>query len=410
MARHTPNKHRKKPPKLYGLHHSIEEILEARDNNRLIRLGLGLPGSCNWKCPYCFTEAGQRIKADPIPYERMVEIVHEAKSLGASTVVIDGEGEPLLNKRIFDILKEIKSSGMLSVLFTNASRITPDIAKKLVGLADTVVTKWNTSDKELQEAFSGVKNPYGRYISYHGKDLPKGIKHLIDVGFAGCYKKGDVEVTRLGIESLICWENSDFLQGLFIFCREEGIFPYFEIVKPQGWATGTIVSSERNGKYNYIAAGLVGKKAKEFFEFLSRWDDYSWPVVPPVVASNCFLNMHTVNVSNGYVYPCPGIERAIGDVRKHSLKQVLDQSQFLKVIRHLEEYIQEPCRSCYHFNNYECYGGCRGFAYLNATLPKRFGYQLLIRPNKTVVLPFDDITDINAITTPDPGCWRVSCG
>ena len=70
------------------------------------------------------------------------------------------------------------------------------------------------------------------------------------------------------------------------------------------------------------------------------------------------------------------------------MKEIIENSEVLDIVRNLEEKIQGDCKSCIHMKERECYAGCRGTAYQEM---KAKGY-----------------TDAEALVASDPGCWKVN--
>lgn len=92
----------------------------------ILAVGIGLENICNYKCTYCY--AGRKGFTDKETHEGDVmslneyeKIVTDAGDLGAKTLVICGDGEPLLSKKILQIIDYAYQSNMHTVIFTNAS-------------------------------------------------------------------------------------------------------------------------------------------------------------------------------------------------------------------------------------------------------------------------------------------------
>lgn len=92
------------------------------------RVDIALTTLCNFNCSYCRGKPGERTK---IPYKDVETIIDNFFELGVTNVRLDG-GEPFLyGKEIFNIIDHITSKGMQVGIFTNASLIGVNTAKKL---------------------------------------------------------------------------------------------------------------------------------------------------------------------------------------------------------------------------------------------------------------------------------------
>ena len=78
---------------------------------------------CNLNCIYCWRRLRDKIPEEKISPERYVEIIKEAGSIGIKRVEIAGGGEPLVFKKIFELTKLVKSSGMLGTMTSNGTLI-----------------------------------------------------------------------------------------------------------------------------------------------------------------------------------------------------------------------------------------------------------------------------------------------
>lgn len=82
---------------------------------------------CNLSCTYC-NEFDSSSK--PVPTEEMIHRVDLLAALGTATITISG-GEPLLHPEVDEIIKKIRSHGMLAGLITNGYLLTPERIKRL---------------------------------------------------------------------------------------------------------------------------------------------------------------------------------------------------------------------------------------------------------------------------------------
>ena len=82
---------------------------------------------CNLSCTYC-NEFDSSSK--PVPTEEMIHRVDLLAALGTATITISG-GEPLLHPELDEIIKKIRSHGILAGLITNGYLLTPERIKRL---------------------------------------------------------------------------------------------------------------------------------------------------------------------------------------------------------------------------------------------------------------------------------------
>ena len=107
---------------------------------------IGICDPCNHRCVMCWDhppeERHSEATAERFGYERpglmslatFRTIVDDLHALGTRRIDLVGRGEPLLNPAVVDIVAHAKARGMLLVLCTNASKLSPDIADRFVAL------------------------------------------------------------------------------------------------------------------------------------------------------------------------------------------------------------------------------------------------------------------------------------
>ena len=203
------------------------------------------------------------------------------------------------------------------------------------------------------------------------------IKRLIDNNFNEELENGK---TRLGIETIISKKNIKYIPELVRQCRNLNIYSHVEVIKLQGM-----------GK-NYEEFQIDKYELQELFEKIQK-DDINegyefWEAKPPYVAGTCYQNLMRIDVAtNGDVYPCPGIDLNMGNLKSLSIEEIL-ANKYMKIIRNLENYIEGDCKNCELFKSKECYGGCRGTVFQTLKQKKYSLYECLVAS--------------------DPSCWRVN--
>ncbi|HEU5236787.1 MAG TPA: radical SAM protein [Pyrinomonadaceae bacterium] len=82
---------------------------------------------CNLSCTYCNEFDSSSL---PVPIEEMLHRIDQLAQLGTSVITISG-GEPLLHPDLDEIIRRIRSHGMLAGLITNGYLLTPERIKRL---------------------------------------------------------------------------------------------------------------------------------------------------------------------------------------------------------------------------------------------------------------------------------------
>src|SRR5690349_24947892 len=82
---------------------------------------------CNLACAYCNEYDDV---SDPVPLEEMYRRIDKLAALGTSLITISG-GETLLHPQLDDIIRRIRSHGVIAGLITNGYLLTPQRIQQL---------------------------------------------------------------------------------------------------------------------------------------------------------------------------------------------------------------------------------------------------------------------------------------
>lgn len=322
--------------RIYGSEFSAEEIAEAVAHGRLLSMEIEFNQSCNFRCIYCYASDSHN-RRNELSKEEFIDVIHQAKELGARKIIILG-GEPMLYPHILEMIRYIRGLDLEIELFTNGTNITPSVAQELFDNGVRAVLKMNTFKESLQDTMSGHKG------SYH--IIQDALKNLKLAGYPS-------QDNPLGVSSIICQQNIAELPALWEWLRDQNILPYFEMMTPQGGAR----------EHNMLE--VDSRTIEEFFKHVAEIDrtkyGIEWEPKPPLVGGVCLRHQFSCAVSSeGNVQSCVGITIPIGNVRQQRLKEILNDSEVVEDLKNYKEMIKGPCGTCE--SREECYG-CRGAAY-----------------------------------------------
>jgi MoaA/NifB/PqqE/SkfB family radical SAM enzyme len=104
---------------------------------------------CNLDCAYC-NEFDKTSK--PVPVETMYERIDKLASLGVSILTISG-GEPLLHPEVDDVIRRIRSHGIIAGMITNGYLLTADRIERLnrAGLEHLQISIDNVQPDEVSK-------------------------------------------------------------------------------------------------------------------------------------------------------------------------------------------------------------------------------------------------------------------
>lgn len=316
----------KSPPGLVGTLFTEEEKTDTRNTNKLLFISLMLDPVCNLACPDCYI-GKKHLTGKELTFVERKNVLDQAAKLGAKTLRIAGEGEPLLDKNFWPLINYALSLGLDIFVFTNGTLINKAMAREISKREKlTMVLKFSGSP-EVMEKLTGKKKRFSQanFVKYDGLEIPKYLQYLIDVGLNKPDKNGN---SRLGIEMLVRKSNYGYIADIFRWARRNNIIPYVE----QNLEAGLALTWE-----DYRFERVADSDAYRLSEILSKIDQdefgYYWqPSLPYMVGGICEIEQrgckkYTYNIvilSNGNAIPCYATYFVLGNIRKKFLKDLLN--------------------------------------------------------------------------------------
>ena len=141
--------------------------------------GFEITHRCNLRCVHCYVrqDAGdQNARATELSFESICRIVDQGADAGVFSLTLTG-GEPLLRQDFLDIYDHVKGRGILPILFTNGTLITPQIADHLAEYPPLYVdVSIYGRTKETYEGITGLPGSYERCLQGIHELVARGIK------------------------------------------------------------------------------------------------------------------------------------------------------------------------------------------------------------------------------------------
>ena len=315
----SPSENVRTPPPTVELIHRLESV------------SFEITRKCNLRCRHCYSDSGKQLRNE-LTVEEIKSLIDELAAMGVLAITFTG-GEPLMHPHIFELMEYAKKKPLTILLFTNATLITPEIARKLKELK---VYKVNISidgpDGKTHDQFRGVDGAFEKTI--------RGISLLQE---AGVTVQVSISVTRLNytkiketLTLLKDMEITTFKLWPITFSGRSGEKEIF--ISPEEFRT--VVETHRNFEFEEL-----GKK-KEVFEYSKKRE-------------NCGIGSGALSIkSNGVVTPCPafGEDVSLGNIRTHSVADIWNNSPLLNDLRAMSVYETEVCKDCTFAA--VCKGGC----------------------------------------------------
>lgn len=332
------------------------------DNYSLQGAYIELTSECNLRCLHCYNESG--VLRNLINMKEYENILNSLPNGEDTTVTLSG-GEPLLHPLIWEFVKKLdeKEFGR-KLMITNATLITPEIAKALKAHNLSIQVSLNGSCPDTHDKLCGKGN-FDKTI--------KGLKYLLDAGLA----------ERVLIRCMVSAFNITDVKKMIKMLAEQGI-------KHIDLATLTLLG---RGKKNIDKMYLLPKDKKAFIRNISSDEEILRYIenginisFPDEFTGVCPLIMDSIDGkkipltpridSSGNVYLCQifsGENYSIGNVYDKTLSEICKGdrlSHLVWFLRYGMKYMHE-CEKCVWQSS--CGKGCLALALNNGSIQETDG-------------------------------------
>lgn len=132
------------------------------DRPTLIHAMMELTYGCNLRCVHCYN-ATHEAKGE-LKTLQVFKILKELCEEGCLWIGFTG-GEVLMRQDLFEIIRYAKELGMIPSILTNATRITPDVAKRVrdLGVNQVEISIYGAS-KETYERVTQIPGSFSRFV------------------------------------------------------------------------------------------------------------------------------------------------------------------------------------------------------------------------------------------------------
>jgi radical SAM protein with 4Fe4S-binding SPASM domain len=325
---------------------------------------------CNLRCVHCYNNSGSSRADDELSRQEAEEVLRDLAGFGVPSVLFSG-GEPLMRKDLFELMTTARELGLRTVISTNGTLITTDMAKQIKAHDVSYVGISLDGIGPINDKFRAVEGAFDKAV--------EGIRNCQDAG------------VRIGLRLTLTQRNVQDLQALFDFFESENIERacFYHLV-PSGRGSDISTDALTHAQSRAVVEMILAK-TKQFKEAGKRTDiltvdnhvDGVYVYLKLLAEDNgradAVWKLLTWNggglYSSGVGIGCIDFHGKVhpdqfwwhydlGDVRKRPFSQIwTDPDEPLLIgLRNRGEYIKGRCRVCKFFD------GCGGSLRVRADL------------------------------------------
>lgn len=284
---------------------------KALKTHTLFQAEIDVTSRCNANCPFCFQGAHENKQKD-MPLEKMIQLLDDLREMGTYYIGFSG-GEPFARPDFLDILAEARKRRFRISFISNGMLMTKTDIDRLVELnIDRVTISFHSMNREAYMKSFGIKN-----IEWYYQAIDN-IKYMISQGISVGVA---ITVTRINVDELD--DITNFFIDLGLKCKDINYNMLLSGRREIGDLMPTQEQIMVNSKY---LSQKIEKEGK-------------------IAICNAGIIACSID-SKGNVYPCTFFNNYVGNIYEQSIKDIWENSHFLKILRGLRSEMFEKCVDC----------------------------------------------------------------
>lgn len=304
-----------------------------------LHVDIGATKKCNARCSYCYG-IFQNMSSDVIPADALIGLFHDAPKLGIKSLTLTGDGEPTLNPAVYDAMKMGHSYGLDIGFATNGIALDEDKIRMI--LSSCTWLRFNLSAYDA-----------GSYKAIHGVDQWQRVQDNIYKAILMKHREG--HKCTIGLQMVLIPQCLDYVLHEAFLAVTYGV-DYFVIKQfsdPGCKEMSQFNLSWYDDEHTLDVLKRAEAMSNDKTKIIAKWGMiHSKGKRPYGKCLDCPLIFQISGSSK--CYPCGYLfndeKYCYGDLKKQSLKEILDSDRYWSIIKYMET----------EFNPHkDCHGNCR---------------------------------------------------
>lgn len=298
----------------------IEEYLFRRHRDKLYlqSIQLDLTNVCNANCMFCL-QGSHTCSDNELTFDEICKILKDARELHAFNVGFDG-GEAFARSDFHKILKYASDLGYSISIATNGQLLSED---------DILLIK-NCSVSKVSVSFHSIdKKTYNQLFGVKGNEYEIALKNIERLLHYGVRTGIAITITRLNLDDLL--STIEYFRHMGISVHDIGL--------------NHLIAGKKDINNLCISREQKIDLARQLYNL----------GIDTCIRGHylCKAGRTALSVSyNGMVYACPLLQTPAGNIRKNTLKEIWEESEYFKMLRSLTPSHFPKCEGCEA--KYEC--------------------------------------------------------
>ncbi len=306
---------------------------------------------CNLSCVHCYINAVDEDSEEDmgeLTTREAMDMIEDLASIKAPMLAFSG-GEPLLREDIYELNVYAMKLGLRTILSTNSTLITREVAKKIKGAGFVYVGVSLDGSEKAHDEFRGAKGAFEKSL--------QGLRYLMEEG------------VKTGVRFAITNQNYEELSKVLEITKREKIprFSLFQLVyggRGKEIIDWDIFNEQRREVMDYVieearvSNGMNIVTADNYadgiylLQNVAEHEPERAAEVERLLAmqSGCPAGDGLANIDNrGDVHLCPYWQsRTIGNIREKKFSDIWfdEENEFLAKMRDKTRYIKDKCGRC----------------------------------------------------------------